>query len=57
VKPRALERWALAAEVLSALAVVATLIVLIVEVREGNRVGRVAAYQEIMWQFNEAKEI
>jgi hypothetical protein len=52
-KPVNLERWTLAAEVLSALAVLATLIVLIFEVREGNRVARVAAFQEITWEFND----
>lgn len=47
-----LEKWTLAAEVLSAAAVVATLIVLILQISESNRLERIASYQDITWQFN-----
>lgn len=50
-----LKKWALAAEVLSALAVIASLIVLIIEVGEGNRLARISSYQDITWQFNEIR--
>jgi len=49
------EDLTLAIEGLAALAVVATLIVLIIEVRESNAVARVAAFQEITWEFNNAR--
>jgi len=49
------EKWVLATEIVSAVAVVATLAVLILEVQEGNRLARIATYQDITWQFNESR--
>ena len=47
-----LKEWALAAEVFSALAVFVTLIVLLLEVRAGNELTRVASFQDVLLDYN-----
>jgi len=48
-----LQEWALAAEVVSGIAVIATLIVLITEVRNSTDVARIAAYQQVTRDFDD----
>jgi len=48
-----LQRWSLIAEIVGGLAVVVTLIVLIIEVRENSELTRTSAYQQEIQNFND----
>jgi hypothetical protein len=48
-----LERWALIAEVVGAVAIIATLFVLLLEVRTTNDLSRIASYEAIGRDFDE----
>lgn len=50
-----LEKWASIAEISAAVAVVATLLVLLLEMRDGNELTRIANYQEIVRQYNDLR--
>jgi hypothetical protein len=52
-----LREWALAAEVVSGIAVIVTLIVLIIEVRTSTDVARVAAYQQVTRDFDDWRSL
>lgn len=50
-----LEKWALVAEVISGIAIVASLIVLIFEIRESTELARIAAYDAASRDFDESR--
>lgn len=52
-----LREWALAAEVFSALAVFATLVILVIEVRAGNELTRIASFQDILTEYNDVRSL
>jgi len=52
-----LEKWALVAEVVGALAIVVTLALLLLEVRENSDLSRVAAYQDVTRDFDEWRSL
>ena len=50
-----LERWALIAEVVGGAAIIASLIVLIVEVRASTELARIAAYDAVTRDFDDSR--